>query len=367
MSLRLARFLLVAAHGALPLLLVSVLAQAVEPSPPTGDRSEIEAKKKAREEAEKRKAEATASAVKETSEQRETRERLEKKEQNAKEARKRAQSALEAAGRRQNQKGMELMAAAWKLDPYTLDYPLNTGEFAKALNDNELEFAARAAVKVLATRQLTQVPESSPRRKEIEEALKIANERIEFLKTRLSVGLLNVQVEPKNCDILLEGAYVGQGSGQIEAITGQKKAETRCVGFADFEQFVNVRVGDPTHVTLKPKQIAYFGKLIVKVEPADGVTVYLDDVPVADRKADKPTPDGKVGGVGTRQDPFQLAARKWVVRLQKDGYDRWHRRIDIKRDDTTMIDARLEALNETVESSDKAPLKPAEPPKPAGK
>lgn len=367
MLLRRPRVLLFAARCALPLLLVSAVAHAVDPTPPAGDRSEIEAKKKAREEAEKRKAEATASTVKETPEQRETRERQEKKEQNAKEARKKAQSAIDAAGKRQNQKGMELMAAAWKLDPYTLDYPLNTGEFAKALADNELEFAAMAAVKVLATRQLTQVPEGSPRRKEIDAALKIANERIEFLKTRLSVGLVRIQVEPKNCDILVEGAYVGQGTGEIEAITGQKKAETRCVGYADFEQFVNVRVGDPTNVVLKPKQISYFGKLIVKVEPSDGVTVYLDDVPVADRLAEKPTPDGKIGGAGTRQDPFLLAARKWVVRLQKDGYDRWHRRIEIKRDDTTMIDARLEALNETVESPDKAPIKPAAPAKPAGK
>jgi hypothetical protein len=339
---------------------------AVEPTAPTGDRSEIEAKKKAREEAEKRKTEAAAN-FKETSEQKEARERQEHKDQNAKEARKKAGLAVEAAGKRQNQKGMELMAAAWKLDPYTLDYPLNTGEFAKALNDNELEFAAMAAVKVLATRQMASLPESSPRKKEVEAALKVAGERLDFLKGHRSVGLIRLQSEPKSCDILLEGAFVGQGSGEIEAITGQKKAETRCVGYADFEQFVNVRVGDPASITLKPKQIAYYGKLIVKVEPADGVTVYLDDVPVTDRKAEKPSQDGKIAGAGTRQDPIQLAARKWVLRFQKDGYDRWHRRIEIKRDDTVLIEAKLEALNETVETPDKAPPKPGTPVKPAGK
>jgi len=139
------------------------------------------------------------------------------------------------------------------------------------------------------------------------------------------------------------------------------------VGYADFEQFVNVRVGDPTVVTPKPKQIAYFGKLIIKVEPSEGVTVYLDDVPVQDRKADKPSQDGKIAGTGARQDPIQLAARKWVLRFQKDGYDRWHRRIEIKRDDTILVDAKLEALNETVETPDKAPPKTTAPVKPAGR
>ena len=86
-----------------------------------GDRSEVEARKKELQEREKRKAEA-ASKFEETTEQRESRERQEKKEANVKEARKRAEAAVQAAAKRQNAKGLELMQAAWKLDPTNLDY-----------------------------------------------------------------------------------------------------------------------------------------------------------------------------------------------------------------------------------------------------
>jgi hypothetical protein len=112
-------------------------------------------------------------------------------------------------------------------------------------------------------------------------------------------------------------------------------------------------------VTIKPKQIAYFGKLIVKVEPSDGVTVFLDDIPVGDRAADKPTNEGKIVGAGTKQEPYQLAARKWIIRFAKDGYDRWHRRIEIKRDQLSMVEAKLELLSETSDTAQ--PVKPAKP------
>lgn len=328
------------------------LAQA---APPTADRSEIEAKKKEREEREKRKAEA-ATKYQETTEQKEARERQEHRDGNAKEARKKAEQAIQAASKRQNQKGMELMNAAWMLDPLTLDYPLNTAEFAKAVNNAEVEFAALAAVRILALKQMAGLPETAQRRKDGQAALTAAEERIAGLKTHLSIGLLRLKSEPKGCEIFVEGAWVGQGEGEIETLTGQKKATTVCAGYSDHEQFVNVRVGDPSSYTIKPKQIAYFGKLIVKVEPSDGVTVLLDDIPVAERLAEKPTADGKIGGAGTRKEPYQLAARKWVIRFQKDGYERWHRRIEVRRDEPIMIEARLEPMNETVESPDKAPL-----------
>ncbi len=331
--------------------------------PPAGDRSEIEAKKKQREEAEKRKAEAAAN-FKETAEQRESRERQERKENNAKEAKKKAVQAIEAAQKRQNQRGMELMNAAWMLDPYTIDYPANTGEFAKALNDNELEFRAVSAVKILATGLLPKMPDS-PRKKEVEEVLRKANERMDFLRTRMSVGVLKLTSVPKTCELFLEGTFVGNGSGEIESITGLHKASARCVGYQDWDMDVNVRVGDPTSAELKPKAITYFGKLIVKVEPSEGVDVYLDDQLVQDRKADKATQDGRIAGSGTRADPYQLTARKWVIRFHKDGYDRWHRRIEVRRDEPIMIDAKLEPLNETVDTPKPTPTPAPSPSKPA--
>lgn len=317
-----------------------------------GDRSEIEAKKAL--EAEKARLKAAA-VVKETSEQREARERIEKKDANAKEALRRAQQAMAAANARQNQKGMSLMEAAWMLDPTNIDYPFNTAAFAEALGDAEIEFRAMAAVKVLVKKALSELPDTAPQVAAYRSRLAKAEDRLAALKTKVSAGLLRITSEPKTCEILLDGAYVGMGSGEMDALAGQRKAEARCPGYYDTELFANVRLGDPSMAVIKPKPIAYFGKLIVKVDPPAGVDIFLDDLSVADRLADKPTKDGKITGAGTKESPFELSSRKWVIRFHKDGYDRWHRRIEVPRDQAIVVEAHLEAL------ADEAPAPPATP------
>lgn len=314
-----------------------------------GDRSEVERKKKEREELEKQRA---AMEVKESEEQREARERQEAKDKRIKLAQDKAQQSAQAAAKRQNDRGLELMESAWYLDPVTLDYPRYTAEFAKALNKQELEFRAWAAVKVLCNINLAQLGPDAPRRSYYEEALGLANARLEVLRTKLATGILKVAVEPASCEIIVENAYVGTGKGEIETITGGRKVETRCQGYYDYEQFVSVRQGDPTEAKVKPNPIPYFGKLVVKLEPSDGVTIYLDDVPLEQRTGPKPTKEGTVTGKGTKEEPIQLAARRWILRFQKEGYDRWHRRIEVRRDQTVLIDAKLESLAELAPDKD---------------
>jgi len=352
-SLGTAPYLLALALAGLSLTVLAPPAAAQ--APPAADRSEIEEKKRQQEERERRKREAE---VKETSEQRESRERIEKRDGNVKEALKKAQAALTAANARQNQKAMQLMEAAWSLDPMTIDYPYNAALLAEALQNVDVEFRAHSAVQILAKRALPSLGPDAPARAKFEERLAKAIDRLDFLKTKLSTGTLILQSDPKNCDLYLDGAFVGQGSGTIDAVTGQRKAEAQCPGFHDHFKFVNVRIGDPSTEVLKPLPIAYFGKLVVKVEPADGVTVYLDDQAAGERTAEKPSKDGKIAGKGTKQEPFELSSRKWVLRFEKEGFDRWHRRIDVPREQTLVIEARLEPLNETIEPADKPSPRP---------
>lgn len=326
-----------------------------------GDRSEVERKKKEREEQERARA---AMEVKESEEQREARERLEKREAAIDLAKKKFAEAAVAAAKRQNEKGLDLMTAAWYLDPFTIDYPLNTAKFAEALTRTEIEFRALAATKVLAKRGLATISAESPRRAFLQEALDHANNRLEIVRSKLSTGMLQASVDPAACELYVEGAFVGIGTGEIETITGQRKVETKCAGFFDHELFVNVRVGDPTQAKIKPNPIPYFGRLVVKVEPADGVTIFLDDMPLQQRLGEKPTKEGTVSGEGTKEKPLQLAARKWVIRFSKDGYDRWHRRIDVRRDQTILVDAKLESLADL--EAEKADLEGSKAPKGPG-
>ena len=309
---------------------------------PEGDRSEVEAKKKAQEEKERAKANAV---VQESEASRESREAQERKERNAKEAVKRFAEATEAARKTQTARALTLMEAAAQLDPFRHEFPLNVAILANALKQPETEFKALSAATILLKRVLGQIGDA-PKKPDYEAQLKKAENRLAELRAdgKVATGTIRLFAEPKTCEIFLDGVFVGVGEGTIESLTGTRKAETRCVGFYDYEQFVNVRVGDPTSATIKPKAVPYFGKLMVKVDQTDGVTIFLDDVPLEQRMADKPTPDGKIAGKGTKAEPYQLAARKWIIRFAKDGYDRWHRRIDVHRDETVVIDARLEAL-----------------------
>ncbi|MSP91799.1 MAG: hypothetical protein EXR79_08365 [Myxococcales bacterium] len=341
-----------------------VPASAFGQAPPAVDRSEIEEKRRQREELEKRKAEMQ---VQESAEQREARERVEKRDSNVKEALKRAQAGVAAANARQNQKGMQLFEAAWQLDPSTVDYPFNTGAFAEALNNVELEFRAMAAVQILAKRAVKDLPDTNPRKADMQVKLDKANARLDFLRAKLPTGTLQIRSEPATCELRVDGTFVGIGSGEIETMTGQRKVEASCVGYTDHELFVSVRQGDPTPAVIRPKQITYFGKLIVRVTPTDGVTTYLDDEPVEKRLADKATKEGSISGKGTREEPYELAARKWVIRFHKEGHDRWHRRIEIVRDQPIMVEARLESLSETVEGPATAPTPAAKPTGDSGK
>lgn len=330
---------------------------------------EMERKKKEREEAEKRREELRKSEVQETEEQREERERLERREEAIKAARGKFAAAAQAAAKRQNQRGLELMEAAWMLDPFFIDYPLNTAAFAQALSQHETEYRAWAAVKVLAKKALASLPPDSPKREYFDDNLAKAEQRLTALAATLSVGKLLVTSEPRSCELFLEGAYVGTGSGEIDVLTGERKVEAKCAGHEDTTRFVPIRAGDPASATIKPKPIPYFGRLVIKVEPADGVTVFLDDQAVSLRLADQPSKDGAIAGAGTKEAPYKLSARKWIIRFQKDGYDRWHRRIEIRRDQTTVVEARLESMSEVEPAAPTKPTapgkEPAAPAKPA--
>jgi hypothetical protein len=323
---------------------------------PEVDRSEVEAKKKAQEEKEKAKA---AAVVQESEASRESREAQEHKEHNAKEAVKRFAEASEAARKGQTARALTLLEAAAALDPFRHEFPMNVATVAEALKQPETEFKALSAATILLKRVLGQIGDS-PKKPDYEAQLKKAEARMAVLREdgKIATGTIRLFSDPKACEIFLDGVFVGQGEGVIESLTGTRKAETRCIGFYDYEQFVNVRVGDPTSATIKPKPVPYFGKLIVKVDQTDGVITFLDDQPIEQRLADKPTNDGKISGKGTKAEPYQLAARRWIIRFAKEGYDRWHRRVEIRRDETVMVDARLEALADT---NDEAPTSATAP------
>lgn len=331
-------------------LLTPTLAWAQAPA--EADRSEMEAKKKAQEEARKERERLKAEAVKETSDQREARLRAEAKVNNAQAALAKAQEALKAAARRQNRLGQTLMTEAWVLDPTNMDYPFNAGAFAEANGDTEGEFWALSGFMSLAVRELVALgPSNSDYKATIEERTSKARGRMDTLRNKVSSGMVEISTVPDECEIYLDGAFVGKGKGTIEAITGQRRVRTDCMGFKPLDQFLNVRAGDANSLVLRPMPIDYYGYLVINLKPTDGVTIFLDDIEIEKRSGPEPNAEGTVSGKGSKVDPVRLSARKWIIRFEKPGYDRWHRRIEIRRDQITVVNAALEKMSDNVEAS----------------
>ncbi len=352
------RYLSTAPRGRVSVVIAALLSLCVVGSAsrataqPAADRSAMEAKAKAAAEKRKRIAEIKKERTKETSSQAEERERMEKKAENGRKALALAQAALKAASFRKNKKGFELMKQAWQLDSQNMDYSFNAAQFAAALHDNASEFVCYAGFMNVAQREEKNLgPGASQFKTTLLERMAKARARMVTLRKLLSVGRARLVVEPSNCELYFDEHMVGEGGGTIEAITGQHKVRTDCAGFYPLEQYVNVRVGDAKTAMLKPRPVAYFGYLVVTLKPADNVTIFLDDVPIADRLAKPESDPGRVTGTGTKIDPYRLHARKWIIRFKKDGYDRWHRRITIERDRINQVSAALERMADTVESS----------------
>lgn len=311
-----------------------------------------------------------AAEINETPAQREARLFDERLARDAALARTRAIEAQQAAARRKNQKAMELMEEAWKLDPKNPDYAFYTGALAEAKENADVEFRAMAAFKVAAADQLKLFgSEPHPRKDQLEAMMAKADERLATLRSGLTTNGLRLRVEPKACEIYLDGAYVGTGEGTIETTVGGHVATTRCLGYRPARNTVTARLGDPASYTLRPDQVPYYGYLSIDVKPegVEGMTIYLepDDqaqrrfrnnpkeltatTPVATRIAAGPTPDGKLSGTGTGKDPFHLRAQKWIVRIEAPGHDRWHRRVEIQRDEVFKLKVKLETLEEAME------------------
>lgn len=158
-------------------------------------------------------------------------------------------------------------------------------------------------------------------------------------------GLLTVKVEPKGAEVSLNGAIVGKGPlTEVKFVPGTYRVglSCKCPDFQDASVETTVKAGETAEVVVELPRTLTYGLLQVITEPKDGVEVYLDDKPVGT----------------TPVAPLRLETRKYLLRLEKPGYDRWIRAVTVQRDRTLPVQAILEKTEATV---------PAEPGAPAGK
>ena len=161
---------------------------------------------------------------------------------------------------------------------------------------------------------------------------KIARSAIKTCAREPATGSLSVATEPTGAEILLDGVVIGQSKeSEIRLTAGTYRLELSHPNVEGFSREITVTQGEETLIKETLRLKPAFGFLAVKVDPPDGVKVYLDEKPM---------------GV-TPKDVVRLETRKYLLRLEKAGYDRWIRNVTIRKDRTYTLQATLEKLEET--------------------
>ena len=119
------------------------------------------------------------------------------------------------------------------------------------------------------------------------------------------------------------------GDDAVMVLPGKHVARARFEDYHDFEQAFEApaQSEEPIRVTGKMNKRIYKGFLKIVTEPADGVQIFLDD---------------KLVGTTPLKEPIALETRRYLVRFEKPGYDRWIRYVTIERERTADLAATLE-------------------------
>ena len=118
------------------------------------------------------------------------------------------------------------------------------------------------------------------------------------------------------------------GGASVQLPAGKYTASAELQDYNDWKQDFKVTKGDSQTVKGSMVKKIYFGMLNIVTDPADGVDVLID---------------GKKVGV-TPLKPRRMQTGRYLVRFEKEGWDYWHRYVDITRDGTYELTPTMERL-----------------------
>jgi len=148
-------------------------------------------------------------------------------------------------------------------------------------------------------------------------------------KRQQKLGSVDFRVKPKSVDIYVNGVPVAKSGGAgVQLPYGKYTASSVLEDYNDWKQEFTVKKGETQTVKGAMVKKIYFGMLNIVTDPPDGVDVMID---------------GKKVGVSPLK-PKRLKTGRYLVRFEKDGWDYWHRYVDITRDGTYELTPKMERL-----------------------
>ncbi|NLI56841.1 PEGA domain-containing protein [bacterium] len=140
-------------------------------------------------------------------------------------------------------------------------------------------------------------------------------------------GTLSIDSYPQNCEVYLNGEYVGVTPLEKSVNIGKYALEVKKEGYEDYKKEITIERGKET-VIIANLEIST-GSLIVKTDP-DGATVFVD---------------GKNYGL-TPIEIKDLEIGEHEIVISKEGYAQIIKKIDIGEETLTIEEILIEAISE---------------------
>ena len=146
-------------------------------------------------------------------------------------------------------------------------------------------------------------------------------------KRKKDVAEVSFRVKPKGVELYVNNVPVTKSGGPAVILAGGSyKASATMEDYHDWTKSFVTQHGAIQTVSGSLKKKVYFGLLKIETEPSEGVDVMID---------------GKKIGV-TPMDDRKMQTGRYLVRFEKEGWDYWHRYVDIERDATYELTPKME-------------------------
>ena len=147
-------------------------------------------------------------------------------------------------------------------------------------------------------------------------------------KKKKAVVPVTFEVDPPGVQIMVDDVPVARARRTpVELPPGKYTARASKTDHHDWEAGFEVVTGAPVAVQGKLKPMVFHGFLEVITKPTDGVQVFVDD---------------ELVGTTPLTEPVKLETRRYLVRFEKEGWDRWIRYVDIKKNETHKLKPVME-------------------------
>jgi Domain of unknown function (DUF4384)/PEGA domain len=138
-------------------------------------------------------------------------------------------------------------------------------------------------------------------------------------------GQLTVIPNPSSADVYVDNVRVGRGTTSVNIPAGQHNVRVSANGFQDFSTNINVTAGGTVTVRATLTPTVQNGTLVINT--TQGASVFVDGVRV---------------GTGNTQIVIPSGAHN--VRVTLEGYQDFNASVNVRANQTTTVDARLQGL-----------------------